>query len=517
MPKVYDHFVKSFLSGCLCLLAGLFSLSIKAQGPVYRDSQATHSLSRPGARKGESVLLPLPAPISPRPVIKQATVKSSVDLGENFTFGNVDFLAQVRFHLLGQQAGITRDTLCRNCDLTLSTQKPEGLYFREIKNSLSRFDALTLSVLDVQVTVNDKRLTPARKQALQQSLSDALRVQLQYEISYGVPVTQTPPSGLVVFLDQKVAEFRWDTTGVRYAPNYQIQLLKLENRVDPQSLSLPAADPFYQRLLTGQAIVSRVDWEKALTLETGSSQRRVRLTLAEGSGYYLWRVRPIGTYYAGGITNPKNYGKWSNSSLSSNSRFDLFASPATVPSDEQAHSFRNALFYYQDPDQSKNTIYSRTFTEGNRMSEKITYANGLLQAKQTQTYLPSAQNRILSQTIYDYSSRPAMSTLPVPIRDTVGLRGYYPRLVRPNRSGMDTTRLYNASDFDSMATYRQPTPMRQQGTAFRYYTGQQHVADAEGYPFTRSRYYNDGTNRVLEQSGVGKTHMIGQETVWVKR
>src|SRR5690606_35620769 len=82
-------------------------------------------------------------------------------------------------------------------------------------------------------------------------------------------------------------------------PNYQLQVLRLYN-IGPT-------------LTDESEIKAVVDWGQALTVETGSGRRSIRLTLAEGTGYYLWRVHPIGSWYDGGIANDSNWGQWSPS------------------------------------------------------------------------------------------------------------------------------------------------------------------------------------------------------------
>ena len=71
--------------------------------------------------------------------------------------------------------------------------------------------------------------------------------------------------------------------------------------------------------------------------------------------------------------------------------------------------------------------------------------------------------------------------------------------------------LYKAQNFDSEDNYLNPEMIDATG-AFEYYSSanaDKRIPDAEGYPFTRVIFSNDGTDRVVEQSGVGKTHMIG--------
>src|SRR5690606_29497476 len=137
-------------------------------------------------------------------------------------------------------------------------------------------------------------------------------------------------------------------------------------------------------------IIAKINWADALKVETQSSATSINLTIAEGTGFYVWRVRPIGNFYEGGIANHENYGIWSNS----------FVNGSTQPIQLNAIGGATAanygsVFYFQDPDENINWIYNRVFTEGNanplntqgvKTSEGISYADGLLRARQTQAY-----------------------------------------------------------------------------------------------------------------------------------
>src|SRR5690606_6057211 len=78
----------------------------------------------------------------------------------------------------------------------------------------------------------------------------------------------------------------------------QFQLLRLYNKSDATSSK-------------ETIITTDLDWSKALTIETQSSATNLKLTMAEGTGFYVWRVRPIGSYFEGGIANHLNYGPFS--------------------------------------------------------------------------------------------------------------------------------------------------------------------------------------------------------------
>ena len=64
-----------------------------------------------------------------------------------------------------------------------------------------------------------------------------------------------------------------------------------------------------------------------------------------------------------------------------------------------------------------------------RVAENITFANGLQQARQTQAHL-STNNKILTtQTVNDFSGRPALSSMPVPLENQISL-GFEPAFMK---------------------------------------------------------------------------------------
>ncbi|MBL7840271.1 MAG: hypothetical protein JNJ75_09045 [Cyclobacteriaceae bacterium] len=221
------------------------------------------------------------------------------------------------------------------------------------------------------------------------------------------------------------------------------------------------------------------DWSQALTIETESANQSLSVAMAEGSGVYWWRVIPIGNQ-PGGVGNPANWAP----------------GPYTA-----------SRFIYDHPEKDKNWIYSRTFTEGNKLSEQVTYANRLLQVAQQQTKIQDNSQIIATQTMQDYVGRSALSSLPIPTGTTAF--GYLGTLLK-----RDATNPLLVFDFDDDAKISAPT-MAQDYSG--YYSGTANalnagVASAEGYPFTRTRFASDG--RVREQSGVGLKHSLaGGKTV----
>ncbi|HLP28345.1 MAG TPA: hypothetical protein VK147_06865, partial [Candidatus Didemnitutus sp.] len=87
-----------------------------------------------------------------------------------------------------------------------------------------------------------------------------------------------------------------------HMPLHQLQILRLYNTKDEYR-----EDPEYCQ--------ANVDWNKAQNVylySTSPDQAlSTKLTLTEGTGWYVWRVRPIGNLYEGGMANDSNYGVWS--------------------------------------------------------------------------------------------------------------------------------------------------------------------------------------------------------------
>src|SRR5690606_30872380 len=148
-----------------------------------------------------------------------------------------------------------------------------------------------------------------------------------------------------------------------------------------------------------------------------------------GTGYYVWRVRPVGTYHDGGRSRRENIGAWNNISASHNNTNltvhnfnwsnDFKVVLTSAPSNTVSTSGVNGdVFYYNQFDDQHNFIYGKVLTEGSRQSETITYANGLNQEKQKQTRIASHNTVIGMATAYDYSGRPAVKSLPAPVGDT---------------------------------------------------------------------------------------------------
>jgi len=315
--------------------------------------------------------------------------------------------------------------------------------------------------------------------------------QTNAKISVGNPSVTLPTDG------SRRVEFSWNSNFP--FTQYDLEILRVYNN----STTDVGDDSFVPEELPYHA---NIDWSDALRVEVevdcsapdddGIYDVSKKIALAE-SGYYLFRVRPIGDFYTD-ENNPfhraenRNLGAWSSNVQNGQNQ--------TI---NQTLITKGELFKFDDPAEDKNYTYQRVLTEQGNIHEVLSFANGLNQAVQTQTYLSSnseAGKVLLTQSILDYSGRPTVTTLPVPLSGDLG--DY-----RQGAKSDGENRNYTAADFDKGNKIGTPNPMT--GDVSNYYSETDpNIPDAHGYPYTRVIYMNDGTNRVKEQSSPGVDHRI---------
>lgn len=346
---------------------------------------------------------------------------------------------------------------------------------------------------------------PSSDQVLiNQYIDDKQKLRLEYHCQYGIDVRVNNGSGLSLASAplilpinattqnpgssaSRIVDFSW-MSWLNF-PNYEIQILRLFNIDDAKTSELD--------------IRAKVNWSEALKIETTTDAKDVRLTVAEGSGFYVWRIRPIGNYFEGEYGDARNWGQWSDhafwENLENNQNGEIELSTSSIANLPRA-------FYLVDPDDSKNWMYSRVIVEDNKVSEGMVYANNLLQPLQSQSYSSTTGQSIISQTVMDYLGRPSLSTLAVPVNNG-GLNGYEDQFFLNG-----SNELYTALDFDEDANLYNPELAGQNGNNFEYYSSSNpdlSIPDAEGHVYSRTIFLPDGSGRVSEASGIGSVHAIG--------
>lgn len=286
-------------------------------------------------------------------------------------------------------------------------------------------------------------------------------------------------------------------------PSYQLQIMKLYNIGD-------------ENLYDEKSIHAMIDWSKALTIETQSKIPEIKLTLAEGRGYYVWRVRPIGNAFEGGVANPSNWGPWSYTVNEGEFTIDPCNQNALATLGIVSGKNNDAIFFYTGLDEDKNWSYSRTFKEANaigpRTAEEIVYVDGLLNPKQTQARIASKDSILVTEMVYDYSGRSSIKTLPVPLSQ-VGLQHRESLLLDANGNLFSQQNIDHPDDFTSLKN-KQPEAVSTTGSSLlsAYYSNNNpnlNIPNADGYPYSASRAGSDG--RMRETSANGYDMRLGSD------
>jgi RHS repeat-associated protein len=408
--------------------------------------------------------------------------------GDKYDLGNLPFnaTATVNVKLYDAYTGgnLTGDF---TANLTINQDSPEQLFNKEI------------SALYPGAKRAEYKVTAFTCSDVPASFKSKLQVQVKLEPEKKVKILSAE-SNLII--NQSLSGirsrlFRWD--GLCEGFSYQFQLLKLENQ---------NAD----KISSEKDIEAKVDWSRALTVETPDNQ--LLLALTEGTGFYLWRVRPVGNYYPSG--DSRNWGAWT----------DAPADREVLNVNSGYVSGKVYCLEYDQFDEDKNFIHNRVFTENGQMHESVDYANGLLQGKQSQNRINSNDlsdteggEIMVQQQVYDFSGRNSLLAMPAP--DIFSQQAdfgrnefaYRKKVLQGEQITGLPENIYTPFHFDTEEKMKDPAPVTG-GIVNSYYSPanpDQAVPSAESYPYARSLYYNDGTNRVKESGGSGQTLQIGKE------
>ena len=284
-------------------------------------------------------------------------------------------------------------------------------------------------------------------------------------------------------------------------PMYEVEVLRLLNEDE-------------ELRLDHDQVSATVDWKTAQWFIIYGEASSIRFTLAEGTGFYVWRVRPIGNWYPGGIANELNWGCWTPAP-SQGATITLTDTSATsnVTTWRSANtSMQYALFHYTQFDADKNWQFSRMFmedTDGKAgIAEGMTYATSLLQPVQVQTPVATSGQVLVKQTVYDYAGRPMLVTLPA---TRAG--------ITDGKLGYDTTialvgsAKYRDKHFDESNLLRSPTTMDGRIKDYWGDASDKMLPTSDGYPFVRTLQSPDPLGRVIEQGAAGSVLRTGAHSV----
>ncbi|MBI3134275.1 MAG: hypothetical protein HYZ14_06315 [Bacteroidetes bacterium] len=162
-----------------------------------------------------------------------------------------------------------------------------------------------------------------------------------------------------------------------------------------------------------------------------------------------------------------------------------------------------------------------SFIENGVNSVGVTYMDGVLKPRQSQSKLNGQDKIIVGSTIYDHHGRPAIGVMSSPVdQSTLG----YVENLNMYKNGVNPAVPYEKQHFDLDQTLvcgsMNPAPpmddVSSEGAA-NYYSPENpdqegynaYLPDAEGYPFVQVQYTPDPTGRIKKVGGVGADHQLG--------
>ncbi|MGB0176554.1 MAG: hypothetical protein ACPF9D_05270, partial [Owenweeksia sp.] len=254
------------------------------------------------------------------------------------------------------------------------------------------------------------------------------------------------------------------------------------------------------------------------------------LPLVFDEGFILFRYRPVyaspldgGLPVEGRWTNYSSGGSGLVTSYNTNALHTV-SPTASTSSDTESRPHETTM----------NWQYSAMYTENSRSAHTVSYSDGLDNLRQQVDQLPTNKKTAVSSAIYDYTGRPTVHILPVPMDDAE--LHYYHGLNQVAVSGGGSEPLH-AKHFDDDDTYLDNSGTETECDidfpglsvsnslgAARYYSDQN--TDHEGmqayvpssqdsygsdkaYPFSLVQYTPDHTERVKRVTEVGANLTLG--------
>ncbi|MBW7852624.1 MAG: hypothetical protein QY319_08975 [Candidatus Kapaibacterium sp.] len=269
----------------------------------------------------------------------------------------------------------------------------------------------------------------------------------------------------------------------------------------------------------GYKVEALVDWNTALRYEVAidkserSTSGSITIIPHQGTGYYLFRVRPVTSRYDGRTSHLMNYGPWSPSpdqgaQITIEACINDYSVHALAP-------YRNiASFWYQEPDQSKPFVHQmailRDTSRTSFVSDSRVYLNAIGQTIQTQslsrgdlatliTQNPPPPHPIVigSQVVYDLEGRASLATIPSPLLASGGSDWKQSIEFVPQAVTTTGGSLYGPEHFDDLGTNLNNPETVSPSSPLAWYNSNNNpdltIPSSGGYPYARTVYKADGS------------------------
>lgn len=410
------------------------------------------------------------ATLCTQPQQTQSFLNLHLDLGEDYEIGNHEFSVKLKLSIQAKDQNNNNVGAARTKTLYIDTDTPEELIQEDVSAELNGNAATTHHY---EITILSLTASYGGNAAVIAYVANHLRLTSLVHHKYKV-VDPFGPNQLVVLSPQvlvnKMLRFSWkhNGSGCFFMPKYQVQI---------------------QRVYEG----STVNWKNALSLEVSNFKQSIDVVLAEGTGKYVWRVRPISEKVEGGIANSENWGAWSINAPNQGEKYGNL-------------NINNVeVFNYQQFDADRNFVLTQSYSENNQSHQQLSYLNQLGGAVQSQSRLGSKNSTILTQTVYDYVGRPVLNSLPTVDQNNDGELGFRSNVLEYNNEPL------GPQHFDTDNTLYQSIALTG-GLTHDYYSDNNAdptIPSADGFPYVRTMFQNDGTNTVKQSSKAGLVHQFG--------
>ena len=275
-------------------------------------------------------------------------------------------------------------------------------------------------------------------------------------------------------------------------------------------------------------VESKVDWATALRYEvamdksTPSTSGFLTIIPHQGTGYYLFRVRPVTSRYDGRTSHLMNYGPWSYSP-DQGAQVVIEACTNDYSVISLTPDRHIASFWYEEPDAAKPFVHQtsvlRDTSRTSIVGDSRVYLNAIGQTIQTQslsrgdlatliTQDPPPPHPVVigSQVVYDVEGRPSLASIPSPMlasnaNDWKQAIGYVPQAVK-NTGGV----LYTAEHFDQLSTNLNNPSAVSTSSPLAWYNSDNNpdltIPSSGGYPYARTMYKADGSALAVVPPGL---------------
>lgn len=299
---------------------------------------------------------------------------------------------------------------------------------------------------------------------------------LEQETTRNYVINSAPVCGTPVVTDHNELEVDWGF--VQGAESYDLEWLFID---EPLATLTTASLPY--------------DFKNATRVNTPNQFYNIPLVYPRG--ILLYRVRGVSR-------DPADPDLWITGAWSfpyeTGTTDDANTAPATL-----SFRWRKELNGHLP---GMNWEYTATYAEDGKRREAFSVYDGSLHPRQNETVRNTDDNLIVAETKYDYTGIGTVQILPVPLATHDGLT-FYPNF----NAGFDR------SSFASNTTIDNPSPMSTSSGAGNYYSSANsatdgfaaYIADAQGYPYSQSRFTTDGTGRIRSTGAMGPDHKLGSD------